>query len=304
MPLETSFTSPPLHSVTHIGPAHALYPDPLRTLYDPPEELYLRGTLPSSWRHAIAVVGSRKMSPYGKQVINLLVPPLAAVGVPIVSGLAYGCDAAAHEATLAAHGTTIAVLGSGLDDASLYPAAHRGLATRILASGGALLSEYPPGTGSQKFHFPMRNRIIAGLSAAVLVIEAREKSGSLITAMSALEAGREVFAVPGLITSDTSAGTNFLIKHGAHPVTCPEDIFEILGMACPDSVVSSATPLPSLSQLETDLLALIRSAPRTTDELSELTSAAPSDLIAALSSLELLQLITAETGSWTIGALH
>lgn len=175
----------------------------------------------------LTVVGSRKITPYGKAVTIQLVKELVRAGIVIISGLALGVDATAHQACLDAGGRTIAVLPAGLD--TIYPAQHRSLAERIVSSGGALLSEYAPGHGSpQKFQFIARNRIMAALSRGVLITEAASKSGSLHTAHFALEQGTEVFAVPGNITSPTSEGTNQLIKQGAHPVTHAQDILEIL----------------------------------------------------------------------------
>lgn len=206
------------------------YPVLLRELYDPPIGLYARGDLQSARSPTVAVVGSRKATPYGRTATNALVRPLAARGLTVVSGLAYGVDAEAHRATLAVHGHTIAVLGSGIDDASLYPRAHRGLAAEIVGEGGALVSEFPPGTGARAEFFPQRNRIIAGLSRAVIIVEAAAGSGALITARLALAENREVFAVPGPITSPLSEGTNRLLREGAAPALSADDILEALAL--------------------------------------------------------------------------
>lgn len=203
------------------------YPSALKTLFDPPAILFVRGSLPEQSRKHLAVVGSRKASGYGKDVARFLIEPLAKAGVVIVSGLAYGIDAHAHHLCIESGGTTVAVLGSGVDNYSIYPSANRALASQILAHGGALISEFPIGTSPLKQNFPIRNRIIAGLCDGTLVIEAAVKSGSLITARAALEAGRDVYAVPGPIHAPLSEGPNNLIKMGAIPVTKPSDI---LGM--------------------------------------------------------------------------
>ncbi len=200
------------------------YPALLQQLYDPPAVLFYRGTLPSSDRKHIAVVGSRKSTSYGIRCVERIIGPLAESGVVIVSGLAYGIDAAAHRITIEKHGTTIAILGSGIDHDSIYPSANRTLASQIIASGGAIISEFPLGSLPLQHHFPMRNRIIAGISHGTLIIEAAQKSGSLITAKAALDAGREVYAIPGAIDEPLSEGPNNLIKMGAIPVTAAGDI--------------------------------------------------------------------------------
>ncbi len=203
------------------------YPKLLNELYDPPGVIFVRGTLPSEDKKHIAVVGSRKATNYGFQSVEKIVEPLAKAGVVIVSGLAYGIDSLAHKKTLEAGGLTVAVLGSGIDNDSIYPSQNRTLASQIVASGGAVISEFPVGTPPLPLHFPLRNRIIAGLCHGTLVIEAAIKSGSLITARSAMESGRTVYAVPGSIHSPLSEGPNNLIKMGATPVTSAEDIEDI-----------------------------------------------------------------------------
>jgi DNA processing protein len=204
------------------------YPLSLRTIVSPPAELFYLGAPPADWaeRPRVAIVGSRQVSPYGRQVTTRLASELTERGVVIISGLALGVDGLAHAACLEAGGTTVAVLANGLD--AIYPASHTQLAEQLLVSGGTILSEYPVGTPSFKQHFIARNRLIAGLADAVLITEATEKSGSLHTARFALEQGREVLAVPGNITSPTSVGTNNLIRSGATPVTNVDDIMYAL----------------------------------------------------------------------------
>ena len=206
------------------------YPDKLRTIPMPPKQLFVLGSAVNELlsRPALAVVGSRKVSAYGKTITSTLTADLAKAGVVIISGLALGVDSISHRAALEQGGTAIAVLPCGLDQ--IYPANHRQLARQILQQGGALVSEYPEGSQAYKSNFVARNRIVSGLADAVLITEAAEKSGTLHTAEFALEQGREVLAVPGNITSPTSVGTNNLIKAGATPVTGANDILRVLGL--------------------------------------------------------------------------
>jgi DNA processing protein len=208
---------------------HDAYPSKLRDIPSPPQELFYLGAEPSEWleRPKVAIVGSRGVSAYGQQVTAQLATELAERGVVVVSGLALGVDGIAHQACLQAGGTTVAVLANGLDQ--IYPASHTQLAQRILEQGGTIFSEYPAGTPGFKTNFIARNRIVAGLSDALLITEATEKSGTLHTARFALEQGRDVLAVPGNITSPTSVGTNNLIKTGATPVTSIDDIMYAIG---------------------------------------------------------------------------
>ncbi|MEK9180933.1 MAG: DNA-processing protein DprA, partial [Patescibacteria group bacterium] len=207
------------------------YPRLLKEIYNPPAALYVRGKLLANLdEYAIAVVGTRKISNYGRQVTPLIVADLAKAGITIVSGLAYGVDELAHRTTLTARGRTIAVLGSGIDDASIYPASNRALALQIIESGGAVISELPLGSLPLKMHFPFRNRIIAGSTLGTLVVEADLESGSLITARLALEQNRQVFAVPGSIFNHVAAGPNNLIKIGAKAITCAADILDELNL--------------------------------------------------------------------------
>jgi DNA processing protein len=191
------------------------YPPLLEQSADPPQALFLRGETSALSRKSVALVGTRAATSYGRFVTAELGHALARSGFSVVSGLALGIDSAAHEATLDADGTCVAVLGTGVNDRSIYPRTNAKLATRIMENGGAILSEFPPGTEGHKHHFPLRNRIIAALATTVVIIEADEKSGSLITAKLALDENRDVYAVPGPITSPRSRGTNLLISQGA-----------------------------------------------------------------------------------------
>lgn len=200
------------------------YPEQLREIYDAPLNLYVLGNKEILKQSGIAIVGGRNATEYGKKVALQFSKDLSRNGINIISGLALGIDTCAHLGTLNSDsvGKTIAVLGGGLDE--IYPKQNMELAKQIIKNGGCIISEYPLGAKPEKLHFPQRNRIISGLSKGVLIVEASEKSGSLITADFALEQGREVFAVPGNISSFTSVGTNNLIKQGAKLVASYEDI--------------------------------------------------------------------------------
>jgi DNA processing protein len=256
------------------------YPPLLAELYDPPARLLLRGGPAEILsRPAVAVVGARSCSSYGTQVARDLARELAAAGVVIVSGLARGIDGEAHRGALAAGGLTVAVLGCGIDRD--YPRAHAELARRI-AEGGLIVSEYPPGVEPAPWRFPARNRIVAGLARATVVVEARERSGALITADFALELGREVFAVPGEITSGLSKGTNDLIRQGATPLLRPDDVLEALGLERPPPA-----PPPSLSPEATAVLVVLRDGAAALDEISRATGLGSPEVAVALTELEL-----------------
>lgn len=277
-----------LKSLIPVDPA---WPKALAQAFPPPERLFTRGALPEA--PGVAVVGTRKMSPYGAACVDLLVPEIVRLGLAVVSGLALGVDGAAHEAALRAGGTTVAVIGSGVDDASVYPRAHSGLARRILENGGALISEYPPGAPSLPHHFPARNRIIAALSSAVLVIEAPRKSGAMITARLALEMGRDVWAVPGPITHPNAEGPNALIRDGATPIAGPDDVAAALGLA----PGQSRLPMPSApTPEERTLLAEISAGRETADALAKALDRPVSDVSRLLTALELSGAVRAVGG--------
>ena len=263
------------------------YPPLLMQTADPPLLLYVQGALALLAARSLAIVGSRNPSPQGKANAQHFAADLSTQGLLVVSGLAQGIDAAAHEGALASAGRTVAVVGTGLD--RVYPSAHRDLARRI-AEQGALVSEFAPGTPALPAHFPLRNRIIAGLSLGTLVVEAALRSGSLITARLALEAGREVFAVPGSILSPQSKGCHALIKQGAKLVEAAEDILEEL--AGPRTL-----PLLGLDEGTADdaddpdnpdpLLAALGFEPTTLDALLARTGESAATLTARLFELEL-----------------
>lgn len=281
-----------VHDVRLVTIKDDIYSPLLKQIYDPPAILFVRGVLPDPNRKHLAVVGSRRASKYGLRVTDDLVEPVARAGVVIVSGLAYGIDATAHDAALRADGTTIAVLGSGVDPESIYPSRNRALASRILAQGGALISEFPLHTLPLKQHFPFRNRIIAGLCHGTLVVEATIKSGSLITARSAMDSNRDVFAVPGPITSPLSEGPHELIKNGATPVTKPEDIFGIEPMPEP---VNAYQPT---NEEETLVWTRLSRTPLHVDELIRSTQLPTPKLMSTLTLMELKGAIRHEGGQF------
>ena len=265
------------------------YPPLLAELHDPPTRLYLRGgPVEILSRPAVAVVGARSCSAYGAQVARDLARALAAAGAVVVSGMARGIDGEAHRGALAAGGPTVAVLGCGID--CDYPRAHAVLASRI-AEGGAVVSEYPPGVEPAPWRFPARNRIVAGLAAATVVVEARERSGALITADFALELGREVFAVPGEITSGLSKGTNDLIRQGAIPLLAAQDVLEVLGLES-----APTAPRPNLSPEAGAVLAVLADGAAALDEISQATGLGAPEVAVALTELELAGLVEGGDG--------
>lgn len=265
-----------------------LYPSALKEIHDPPNTLFVRGTIPPL-EHGIAIVGSRKNTLYGKQITEDITRILVHAGCPIVSGLAFGIDSIAHETTLKTGGITVAVLGSGVDDESITPRTHTRLAQEIIAHGGAVISEYPPRTPSSKFTYPKRNRIIAGLSRATIVIEAAEGSGALITAQCATDNGRDVFAVPQSITSLTSRGVNELIATGATPIVDPEELLDLLQLR---SLVHSRPNEKTSSKrgtlpVEHTILALLEHQPLHLDELIAQSGIQSHALMGVITMMEL-----------------
>ncbi len=245
-----------------LGPTD--FPSLLFEIPDPPKQLYVVGTLPPPSLRLLAVVGSRQYTGYGRQVVEHLIAGLAGYPVGIVSGLALGIDALAHEAALTHHLYTLAVPGSGLGENTIYPVRHRNLAERIVEAGGGLLSEFSPETKAATWTFPQRNRIMAGLCHATLLIEAAPKSGTLITARLAVDYNRELLVVPGSIFSPTSYGTHQFLKLGATPVTEASDILIALGI---EPTASTATKTrPTLTPEEERVVALLRE-PRDRDTL-------------------------------------
>lgn len=256
------------------------YPPLLKEIADPPLVLYIQGILPAPIT-ACAIVGTRHPTPYGRHTARKFASSLARAGITIVSGFAYGIDTEAHQTAVDTQGKTIAVLGSSLD--CLYPQSNTQLAQKIRHNGGVLLSEYPPGMPAAAFHFPQRNRIIAGLSQAVLVVEAAIDSGSRITARYALEQNRDVFAVPGDITTTTSAGCNELIRTAsAQLVTHPDHILEALHIQ-PVPTTQQQTP----QDLPGQIIHFLRQRPCSLADLAQNFKTSVTDLQQTISYLEI-----------------
>ena len=271
------------------------FPPLLREISDPPKQLHLRGEMPSTDHKWLAVVGSRAMTNYGKQAVRHLIEGLRGYPIVIVSGLAYGVDAEAHKAALAAGLTTVAVPGSGLGWTVLYPRANVGLAREILKAGGALISEFKPEQEAADYTFPQRNRIMAGLSHATLVVEAKEKSGSLITAKLVTEYNRELLVVPGSIFSAESKGTHQFLRLGATAATSPEDILVALGTAKREGPASWAELRDDLSPDELRVFEIVHS-PVSRDELITELELPITDANVLLSTMEIKGLIVEELG--------
>jgi len=263
------------------------YPRRLAELEQAPPVLYVRGELIPDDEWAVAVVGTRRISSYGQQAAEQIGAFLARNNITVVSGMALGVDSVAHETALQAGGRTIAVLGSGVDQ--LYPPKNRPLAEKIMASG-AVVSDYPLGTLPEAMNFPPRNRIISGLSLAVVVVEAGEKSGALITANFGAEQGREVFAVPGNIFSSGSKGANRLIAQGAHPLLNPEDLMDVLNLKLISEHQTASRVLPA-DATEAKLYELIGDDPIHVDQIRALAGMPIEKVSATLALMELKGLI-------------
>ena len=260
-----------------------LYPPRLKEIDQPPPVLYVRGALTTEDSWAVAVVGTRRVSAYGRQVAEEIASFLAANGVTVVSGLARGVDAIAHQSALKAGGRTIAVLGCGVD--RIYPPEHVQLAEKMMASG-ALISDYAPGTPPDASNFPPRNRIISGLSMATVVVEAGETSGALITAQFAIDQGREVFAVPGNILAPQSKGTNRLIAQGARPMLSVRDLLDVLNLTrvTEQRLVRKALPT---DETESKLMSVLTHEPLHMDEIRNQTGLPIERVSATLVMMEL-----------------
>lgn len=298
--------------LTMLSPADPAYPPLLRTIPDPPPVLYVRGIVDVG--PAVAIVGSRRATPYGRAVAERLAFDLAAAGVTVVSGLARGIDGAAHRGALDGGGRTVAVLGCGLD--VTYPREHRQLAGAI-AGSGALVSEFPPGVPPLPSHFPRRNRIISGLSLGVVVVEGAEDSGALITADCALDQGREVFAVPGSVLSRSSRAPHTLLRQGARIVESAADIREELGLVPlteagrppevarpPDGAPLAQGETSGEAAGETRLLAALEAGPCQIDELIARTGLSAGEVAALVTILELRGLARTLPGQMVIRRLR
>jgi DNA processing protein len=282
--------------INRISPLTSKYLQCINAIAKPPEKLYYRGFIPKTRIPSVAVVGSRKPTAYGKEVTYQLAYDLAKTGLIIISGLALGVDAIAHKAALDAGGKTIAVIASGVD--TIYPATHHNLASSIIDSGGAIISEYEPGESARDYKFLERNRIVSGLSDGIIITEAAARSGTLSTAAHTLEQGKEVFVVPGNITSPLSAGCNNLIKQGAHPITCAEDIIEVIA---PNLIKSQANLPLGANQEETDIIKLLQEGIRDGDELQTLSKIDASLFAQTVTMMEISGIIRSLGGNqWTL----
>jgi DNA processing protein len=277
------------------GPGDDEYPDALLHLADPPVCVFVRGRRMVPWPAAVTVVGSRICTPYGREVAEAIGGGLADAGVTVVSGVALGIDAAAHIGALRVGGPTAAVLGSGIDVA--YPASNAGLIEDI-AAAGQVLSEYPPGVRARQHHFPARNRLVAALGLAVVVVEGAEGSGSLITADFAQQVGRTILAVPGPVTGPLSAAPNDLIRDLATLVRGPEDVLEAIDMA-PSNTTDDDDVVPSdLSEEERIVLARVSGASAAVEAVADVAGMSPARALAVLSALELRGLVVSEGGRY------
>jgi len=268
---------------------------PLLEITKPPLELFIKGNLPISRPPVVAIIGTRRPTAYGREITQILAADLAKSGVVVVSGLASGIDTIAHTATLEAGGITIAVLAQGLQ--SIYPASNKGLAERIMKNG-ALITEYDMGEEAMKYHFLARNRIVSGLADAVIVTEAADKSGTFSTVAHALQQNKEVFAVPGPITSLLSAGPNRLLQQGAHVALSANNVLEVIA---PELISGQRKFVFGDTPLEAQIIALIEKGVRDGDELLAKSEATPSDFLETVTMMELKGTIKALGGNrWTI----
>ena len=269
------------------------WPAFLHEITDPPSKLFVRGVVPPSGTHFLSVVGSRKYSPYAKSVCERLIAGLSGYPISIVSGLALGIDGIAHEAALAAGLHTIAVPGSGLSDTVLYPRAHLPLARRIIQSGGALISEFEHEFKATDWSFPQRNRVMAGMSHAVLIIEAGEKSGTLITARLGMEYGRRVLVVPSPLFTPYGKGSNALLRVGAELITSSSDILEALGI---EEAVHNEKVMPlNISDDEKKILEVLNE-PLQKDQIIARADMPARAVLVLLSTLEIKGIITERLG--------
>ncbi len=282
--------------INYISPQDNKYTQIIGTIAVVPEKLYYIGILPDRRLPSIAIVGTRKPTTYGKEVTTSLASNLAKRGIVIISGMALGIDGIAHRAALDVGGLTIAVQANGLD--RLYPSTHRQLGDDIVSGGGAIISEYEPGTPGYPNQFLERNRIVSGLSDAVLITEAAAKSGTLNTASHALEQGKDVFVVPGNITSPLSAGCNLLLKQGAIPVTSAEDILERIA---PQLLQPQTTLALGDNPTQVKIIELLQSGIRDGDELQIKTGVNASEFATELTMMEINGLVRSlGANQWTL----
>lgn len=286
-----------MHKINEIRPLELDYLQISRCIDNLPTIFYSIGTIPAQRTPTVAIVGSRKPTAYGREVTEQLASELARRGVVVVSGLALGVDAIAHKAALDTGGTTIAVLANGLD--KITPTTNRQLGERIIREGGAIISEYPVGIPPLQHQFLARNRIVSGISDAVIVTEAGSRSGTLNTAAHALAQGKEVFAVPGNITSPMSAGCNHLLRQGATAVTCADDVLSVI---MPAATTDSQAPLPlGTNEVEQAIIDALARGERDGDEILAGLGAEPSEFNTALTMLEINGIVRPlGANNWTL----
>jgi DNA processing protein len=260
------------------------YPENLIELEDSPPILYCRGKILTTDSNAVAIVGTRRATEYGKLAARTLGKQLSELGITIVSGMAMGIDTQAHIGALKGNGRTLAVMGTGID--LIYPASNRNLAPKIVENG-CLITELPPLCRALPYHFPARNRIISGLSKAVIAVEAAEKSGVFSTVRWALEYGRDVYALPGDINRKVSKGTNSLIKNGAFPLTNYKDILENTRLKIEEKKDKDIKKIPDLSEKEKTVYQILETTPKSTDILAGETGLKPKDIMITMALLEL-----------------
>lgn len=282
--------------INEIIPENHIYTAEIQHYPNPPKKLFYKGELPNSRIKTVAIVGARKPTNYGREITQKIATEIANHGGIVVSGLALGIDGIAHKATLDAGGITLAVLANGLD--RIYPSSHAGLGQRILDSGGAIISEYEPKTPALPYQFLERNRIVSGLADVVVIVEAAARSGTLSTANHALEQGKEVFAVPGNITSPLSAGCNRLIKDGATPLT---DIGEFIETIFPEKINKKQTSLfGGATEEERTILELIAKGVQDGEELLKLSNMAVSEFNQHITMLEIKGLVHNNGSGWSL----
>ncbi len=298
VPAETRRQELDAAGISVIYRGEARYPEGLAGLPDAPDLLFVRGDLVDT--PAVAVVGTRRCTSYGRRIAEIYGRAIAAAGWPVVSGLARGVDGAAHQGTVAVGGIGIAVLGSGID--VMYPREHADLARGLISNGGAVISEAPPGSPPEAWRFPPRNRIISGLVGAVVVVEATVKGGALITAEAALRHGRQVFAVPGDIGRASSEGCNLLIRDGAFPVLGPEDLLESLELVLgPAPSTAKAQVKRHLDEPDREVVDLIASGVNDVDALLAGVAASPGEALSRLGKLEIAGVIQTDgPGRYTL----
>lgn len=285
-----------MHKINTLSPENNKFLQIISTIANSPTKLHYIGALPEARRPAIAIIGTRKPTRYGVEVTHRLAYDLAKRGIVIISGMALGVDGIAHRAALEAGGTTIAVLGNGLDE--FYPKSHRQLAEDIISKGGAVMSEFDPDVPAYPANFLQRNRIVSGLSDAILITEAAAKSGTLNTAGHALEQGKEIFAVPGNITSPLSAGCNGLLRQGATPVLRAEDIIEVIA---PQLMQTQTTLALGDNPLQTKIIQLLQQGMRDGDQLQQASGVVASEFATELTMMEIGGIIrNLGANQWTL----